>query len=246
MTTKMTMNCSVSRTNTITVNAVTTNNNEPVRNKRGNRRRVRRGEDDVGKVRAERGENDSDAMMIGPTASEPTKADVKAFNELVSLGTWQSIVPECKRMAKEGSITKGVLGQAYIVLSQCKKQKEDEQVIRTLENMIQLLTQTLLTMKATPEKMALDELMAMNPDFVFNGKEECANVLASTGASVDDVVIELQQFLKNCELQDAAFERDIAMATETDNKTEFERLTALVTAKMEAKRRTLAVLSWLT
>ncbi|CAL6293393.1 unnamed protein product [Bathycoccus prasinos] len=155
--------------------------------------------------------------------------DAETFNQLVSLGTWDKIVPECKRLALNGKITNGVLGQAYVVLTACKNQGEDENVLKTLENIIQLLTQTLLQLEAdSPSKRALDEMMTLNPD-----------------ETVDDVVLELQKFLKNCELQDAAFERDLALATETDNREEFDRLTGLVTAKLEAKRRTLAILGYL-
>ena len=183
---------------------------------------------------------------IGPTAAEPTAMDAETFNQLVSLGTWDKIVPECKRLALIGKITNGVLGQAYVVLTACKNQGEDENVLKTLENIIQLLTQTLLQMEAdSPSKRALDEMMTLNPDEVFNGKEVCREIIERTGASVDDVVLELQKFLQNCESQDAAFERDLALATETDNREEFDRLTGLVTAKLEAKRRTLAILGYM-
>ena len=183
---------------------------------------------------------------IGPTAAEPTAMDAETFNQLVSLGTWDKIVPECKRLALIGKVTDGVLGQAYVVLTACKNQGEDENVLKTLENIIQLLTQTLLQLEAdSPSKRALDEMMTLNPDEVFDGKAACREIAERLDASVDDVVLELQKFLKNCELQDAAFERDLALATETDNREEFDRLTGLVTAKLEAKRRTLAILGYL-
>jgi hypothetical protein len=51
---------------------------------------------------------------IGPTAAEPTAMDAETFNQLVSLGTWDKIVPECTRLALIGKITDGVLGQAYV------------------------------------------------------------------------------------------------------------------------------------
>ena len=183
---------------------------------------------------------------IGPTAAEPTAVDAQTFNELVALGAWDKIVPECKRLATIGKITDGVLGQAYIVLTACKEQGEDENVLKTLENIIQLLTQTLLQLEAdSPARRALDEMMTLNPDEVFNGRLACQEIIERNGSNVDDVVLELQQFLQNCELQDAAFERDLALATDTDNREEFDRLTALVTAKLEAKRRTLALLGYM-
>ena len=183
---------------------------------------------------------------IGPTAAEATAMDAETFNQLVSLGTWDKIVPECKRLALIGKITNGVLGQAYVVLTACKNQGEDENVLKTLENIIQLLTQTLLQLEAdSPSKRALDEMMTLNPDETFDGKAACREITERLDASVDDVVLELQKFLKNCELQDAAFERDLALATETDNREEFDRLTGLVAAKLEAKRRTLAILGYL-
>ena len=183
---------------------------------------------------------------IGPTAAEPTADDAQTFNELVALGAWDKIVPECKRLATIGKITDGVLGQAYIVLTACKEQGEDDNVLKTLENIIQLLTQTLLQLEAdSPARRALDEMMTLNPDEVFNGRLACQEIIERNGSNVDDVVLELQKFLQNCELQDAAFERDLALATETDNREEFDRLTALVTAKLEAKRRTLALLGYM-
>jgi hypothetical protein len=111
---------------------------------------------------------------IGPTAAEPTAMDAETFNQLVSLGTWDKIVPECKRLALIGKITNGVLGQAYVVLTACKNQGEDENVLKTLENIIQLLTQTLLQLEAdSPSKRALDEMMTLNPDETFDGKAAC-------------------------------------------------------------------------
>ena len=201
-------------------------------------------------TKAAEGDEDDDgnnkSNKIGPTAAEPTAMDAETFNQLVSLGTWDKIVPECKRLALIGKITDGVLGQAYLVLTACKNQGEDENVLKTLENIIQLLTQTLLQLEAdSPSKRALDEMMTLNPDETFDGKAACREIAERLDASVDDVVLELQKFLKNCELQDAAFERDLALATETDNREEFDRLTGLVTAKLEAKRRTLAILGYL-
>ena len=58
--------------------------------------------------------------------------DAETFNQLVSLGTWDKIVPECKRLALIGKITNGVLGQSYVVLTACKNQGEDENVLKTL------------------------------------------------------------------------------------------------------------------
>ena len=114
---------------------------------------------------------------IGPTAAEPTAMDAETFNQLVSLGTWDKIVPECKRLALIGKITNGVLGQAYVVLTACKNQGEDENVLKTLENIIQLLTQTLLQLEAdSPSKRALDEMMTLNPDETFDGKAACREI----------------------------------------------------------------------
>jgi hypothetical protein len=115
---------------------------------------------------------------IGPTAAEPTAMDAETFNQLVSLGTWDKIVPECKRLALIGKITNGVLGQAYVVLTACKNQGEDENVLKTLENIIQLLTQTLLQLEAdSPSKRALDEMMTLNPDETFDGKAACREIV---------------------------------------------------------------------
>ena len=198
------------------------------------------------KVSGEERSSNCGGGKIGPTAAEPTADDAQTFNELVALGAWDKIVPECKRLATIGKITDGVLGQAYIVLTACKEQGEDDNVLKTLENIIQLLTQTLLQLEAdSPARRALDEMMTLNPDEVFNGRLACQEIIERNGSNVDDVVLELQQFLQNCELQDAAFERDLALATETDNREEFDRLTALVTAKLEAKRRTLALLGYM-
>ena len=198
------------------------------------------------KVSGEERSSNCGGGKIGPTAAEPTADDAQTFNELVALGAWDKIVPECKRLATIGKITDGVLGQAYIVLTACKEQGEDDNVLKTLENIIQLLTQTLLQLEAdSPARRALDEMMTLNPDEVFNGRLACQEIIERNGSNVDDVVLELQKFLQNCELQDAAFERDLALATETDNREEFDRLTALVTAKLEAKRRTLALLGYM-
>ena len=130
--------------------------------------------------------------------------DAETFNQLVSLGTWDKIVPECKRLALIGKVTDGVLGQAYVVLTACKNQGEDENVLKTLENIIQLLTQTLLQLEAdSPSKRALDEMMTLNPDEVFDGKPACREIAERLDASVDDVRIGPRPY------RDAAPEEDL-------------------------------------
>ena len=184
------------------------------------------------------------AGKIGPTTAEPTAVDAQTFNELVALGAWDKIVPECKRLATIGKITDGVLGwQAYNVLTACKEQGEDENVLKTLENIIQLLTQTLLQLEAdSPARRALDEMMTLNPDkcsTVASRAKKSSKETARTSTTSSWSCNSSYKKIASC---NAAFERDLALATDTDNREEFDRLTALVTAKLEAKRRTLALL----
>ena len=63
----------------------------------------------------------------------------------------------------QGILTPGVLGAAYSVFDKCKTSGEDPNVLKTLENVILLLTQTMQQLEASPAVRLIDELMTMDP-----------------------------------------------------------------------------------
>ena len=130
------------------------------------------------------------------------------------------------------------------VYEKCKKNGEDATVLKTLENVIVLLTQTMQQLNATPAVRLIDELMTIDPstdrdkvrkvmDEAFAGGEVTA---ADLGGSI-------KLMLEGMSEQDEAWEAHVAKAVETTSKEEFEQLLAHANGRMEAKRRLSELLS---
>ena len=92
-------------------------------------------------------------------STQPTDEDVKTFTARGRARSWEGIVENIKTSANAGQLTTGVLGAGYLVFSESKKRGENEQTLGVLQNIIQVMTQALMTMSASPAQRAMDELM---------------------------------------------------------------------------------------
>ena len=145
---------------------------------------------------------------------------------------------QVREAAVDGKLTPGVLGAAYSVYEKCKEIEEKPEVLKTLENVILLLTQTLQQLDATPAVRLIDELMTYDP-FADGDKVRAVVDDAIAGGDVkpDDIKGSLQMMLDGMAEQDEAWEKHVAQASQTSSKEEFEQLLAHASGRMEAQRR---------
>ena len=130
-----------------------------------------------------------------------------------------------------GRLTPGVLGAAYSVYEKCKEIAEALEVLKTLENVILLLTQTLQQLDATPAVRLVDgEPMTIDP-FVEGARVKAAvdDAYAKGTVAPDDLKGSLQMMLDGMAEQDEAWEKHVAQASQTSSKEEFEQLLAHAT-----------------
>ena len=86
-------------------------------------------------------------QATGTETEEPTADDFATFNALVSGGDWELVQKNVRAAAVEGKLTPGVLGAAYSVHQKCVASGEPPEVVQTLQNVIQLFTQTMQSLK---------------------------------------------------------------------------------------------------
>jgi len=160
------------------------------------------------------------------------------FNGIVSGGDWEVVQRQVRAAAVEGKLTPGVLGAAYTVYDSCKGSGEDPAVLKTLENIIALLTQTMQQLRATPTVRLIDELMTMDP--VVQGEDVRVALSAAYERGEvkrEDLAAGLEMMLEGMSDQDEAWEAHVATAVETSSKEEFAQLVSHANGRMEAKRR---------
>ena len=169
---------------------------------------------------------------------EPQPDDFVTFNAIVGGGDWSVVQAQVREAAVSGRLTPGVLGAAYSVYEKCKETAEAPEVLKTLENVILLLTQTLQQLDATPAVRLIDELMTIDP-FVEGDRVKAAvdDAYAKGSVAPDDLKGSLQMMLDGMAEQDEAWEKHVAQASQTSSKEEFEQLLAHATGRMEAQRR---------
>ena len=169
---------------------------------------------------------------------EPGPDDFVTFNSIVGAGAWDVVQAQVREAAVDGKLTPGVLGAAYSVYEKCKEIEEKPEVLKTLENVILLLTQTLQQLDATPAVRLIDELMTYDP-FADGDKVRAVVDDAIAGGDVkpDDIKGSLQMMLDGMAEQDEAWEKHVAQASQTSSKEEFEQLLAHASGRMEAQRR---------
>ena len=156
---------------------------------------------------------------------EPGPDDFVTFNSIVGAGAWDVVQAQVREAAVDGKLTAGVLGAAYSVYEKCKEIEEKPEVLKTLENVILLLTQTLQQLDATPAVRLIDELMTYDP-FADGDKVRAVVDDAIAGGDVkpDDIKGSLQMMLDGMAEQDEAWEKHVAQASQTSSKEEFEQL----------------------
>lgn len=169
---------------------------------------------------------------------EPQPDDFVTFNAIVGGGDWSVVQAQVREAAVSGRLTPGVLGAAYSVYEKCKETAEAPEVLKTLENVILLLTQTLQQLDATPAVRLIDELMTIDP-FVEGDRVKAAvdDAYAKGSVAPDDLKGSLQMMLDGMAEQDEAWEKHVAQASQTSSKEEFEQLLAHANGRMEAQRR---------
>ena len=169
---------------------------------------------------------------------EPQPDDFVTFNAIVGGGDWSVVQAQVREAAVSGRLTPGVLGAAYSVYEKCKETAEAPEVLKTLENVILLLTQTLQQLDATPAVRLIDELMTIDP-FVEGDRVKAAvdDAYAKGSVAPDDLKGSLQMMLDGMAEQDEAWEKHVAQASQTSSKEEFEQLLAHASGRMEAQRR---------
>lgn len=169
---------------------------------------------------------------------EPQPDDFVTFNAIVGGGDWSVVQAQVREAAVSGRLTPGVLGAAYSVYEKCKETAEAPEVLKTLENVILLLTQTLQQLDATPAVRLIDELMTIDP-FVEGDRVKAAvdDAYAEGSVAPDDLKGSLQMMLDGMAEQDEAWEKHVAHASQTSSEEEFEQLLAHASGRMEAQRR---------
>lgn len=120
----------------------------------------------------------------------------------------------------------------------CKIGGENEAVLKTLENVIVLLTQTLQQLNATPAVRLVDALMVYDPTAQGDEvRETMKKAFESGDVNADELEASLTMMIDSMSEQDEAWEAHVAQAVETTSKEEFEQLVAHANGRMEAKRR---------
>ena len=142
---------------------------------------------------------------------EPAESDFALFNALVGGGDWQKVQESVRAAAVEGTLTPKVLGAAYSVYDKCKDQGEDPNVLKTLENVILLITQTLQQLNATPAVRLIDELMTLDPVAEADAVRERMEAAFDDGrVGKDDLTASLTMMLDGMSEQDEAWEKHVA------------------------------------
>lgn len=124
------------------------------------------------------------------------------------------------------------------VYEKCKSSGENDAVLKTLENVIVLLTQTMQQLNATPAVRLIDQLMAMDPTAEADEVRGAMSSAYRSGVvKQEDLSASLTMMIDGMSEQDEAWEMHVAKAVETSSKEEFEQLVAHASGRMEAKRR---------
>ena len=136
--------------------------------------------------------------------------------------------------AVEGKLTPATLGAAWCSISASPWRRTP--VLKTLESVITLITQTLQQLNGPPpcgSSRAHDHRSDREA-------ERCARIAeayANKTVSKDDLHASLQMMVEDMASQDEAWEKHVAQAATTTDKEEFEQLIAHANGRMEAKRR---------
>jgi len=174
-------------------------------------------------------------------STQPTDEDVKTFNALVRASSWEGIVENIKTSANAGQLTTGVLGAGYLVFSESKKRGENEQTLGVLQNIIQVMTQALMTMSASPAQRAMDELMEIPIEEerkLVDRIEQAYN----DGLESYDIAECLKEFIQNLQVQEMSFELETERARDAKWDDKLAQLETLAKERIEAQKRAMNIL----
>ena len=177
----------------------------------------------------------------GGASTEPTDEDVRTFNALLQGGSWEAIVGNIKAAANDGRLTPGVLGAAYAVYSESKKRGESEQTLMIMQNIIQVVTQAVLTLDASPAQRVMDALMEI-PTSEERKLVDTLEGAYNDGVNTYDVAEVLRDFIKNLQVQEMSFDLEVARAKEAGWDDQLAKLETLAEERIEAQRRAMNVL----
>lgn len=185
----------------------------------------------------------SDGGSLYGISTEPTDEDVQIFNKIIQAASWEGIVENVKASANAGELGTGTLGAAYLVFSESKKRGENEATLGVLQNIIQVMTQAVLTLKASPAQRCMDDLMSIpisEERKLVDRVEEAYN----DGVDSYDIAECLRDFIKNLQVQEMSFDLEIARAKEGGDewKPQLEKLERLAEERIEAQKRAMNIL----
>lgn len=181
----------------------------------------------------------SDAMY--GISTEPSDEDVKTFNRIIQATSWEGIVSNVKASANGGELTTGVLGAGYLVFTESKKRGENEQTLGVLQNIIQVMTQALMTMSASPAQRVMDELMELP---VSEERKLVDRIEEAYNDGIDTYAIAecLRDFIKNLQVQEMSFDLEVAKAKEAKWDDQIAKLEVLAQERIEAQKRAMNIL----
>jgi hypothetical protein len=166
---------------------------------------------------------------------EPGDEDFVLFNAMLSSG---DIAGAVRTSAVEGTLTPKTLGAAYVVYEKCKSLDENAQVLKTLEGVILLITQTLQQLNATPSVRLIDELMTMDPLVEAPlVKLKITQAIEGDSLTKEDLQAAIDMMIDGMKEQDEAWEKHVATAVTTESKEKFTEIVAHANGRMEAKTR---------
>ena len=185
----------------------------------------------------------SDGGSLYGISTEPTDEDVQIFNKIIQATSWEGIVENVKASANAGELGTGTLGAAYLVFSESKKRGENEATLGVMQNIIQVITQAVLTLKASPAQRCMDDLMSIpisEERKLVDRVEEAYN----DGVDSYDIAECLRDFIKNLQVQEMSFDLEIARAKEGGDewKPQLEKLERLAEERIEAQKRAMNIL----
>jgi len=195
------------------------------------------------RVQAEAAAGNDDGGSLYGISTEPTDEDVQIFNKIIQATSWEGIVENVKASANSGELGTGTLGAAYLVFSESKKRGENEATLGVMQNIIQVITQAVLTLKASPAQRCMDDLMSIpisEERKLVDRVEEAYN----DGVDSYDIAECLRDFIKNLQVQEMSFDLEMARAKEGGDewKPQLEKLERLAQERIEAQKRAMNIL----
>jgi len=183
----------------------------------------------------------ADSESMAGISTQPTDEDVKTFNRLMQASSWEEMVENIKASANAGELSTGVLGAGYLVFSESKKRGENAQTLNVLQNIIQVMTQAVMTMTASPAQRAMDELMEIP---VEEERKLVDRIEQAYNDGVDSYGIAecLKEFIQNLQVQEMSFELETARARDAKWDDKLAQLETLEKERVEAQKRAMNIL----